>query len=128
MAFINILEIVYPVGSIYISTANVSPAENIGGTWTQISGATLGFAGSNGFAESANYGGSLKISIEQIPAHTHPVVVSDVVGSQFENYSVGLVYKQGDNRLSSQSLAYETGGGQNYLPYHFSVYGWYRIA
>ena len=111
MAFINILEIVYPVGSVYISTANVSPAENIGGTWTPIQGAVLGFTGANNFADSTNYGGNLKILVEQIPSHTHTVVVSDVVGSQFENYSVGLVYKQGDNRLSNQGLAYETGGG-----------------
>ena len=71
MAFINVLEIVYPVGSVYISTANVSPAENIGGTWTPIQGAVLGFTGANDFADSMSYGGSLKISVNQMPAHTH---------------------------------------------------------
>lgn len=36
MAFTNLLEIVYPVGTIYFSSISTSPAEIIGGTWTQI--------------------------------------------------------------------------------------------
>ena len=36
MAWINLLECVYPVGSVYFSTINTSPASTIGGTWTQI--------------------------------------------------------------------------------------------
>lgn len=127
MAFINILEIVYPIGSIYISTANVSPAETIGGSWTQIQGATLGFTGSNGFAASMAYGGSLKISTNQMPPHGHQVVVETDSG-KFEDFNVGIQYVTTSSRLSNQYLAYETGGGQNFLPYHFSVYGWYRVA
>ena len=36
MAWKNLLEFVYPVGSVYFSTINTSPASTIGGTWTQI--------------------------------------------------------------------------------------------
>lgn len=36
MAYVNILELVYPVGSIYISINEMSPAEIIGGTWQKI--------------------------------------------------------------------------------------------
>ena len=32
----DLLQLVYPVGSIYISTNNVSPQTFLGGTWTQI--------------------------------------------------------------------------------------------
>lgn len=54
MAFINLLTAVYPVGSVYFSTINDSPAKTIGGTWQAISGLNLGiptkrFGYDNGF-------------------------------------------------------------------------------
>lgn len=54
MAWINFLECVYPVGSVYFSTINNSPAKTIGGTWQAISGLNLGlpnksFGFDNGF-------------------------------------------------------------------------------
>lgn len=41
MAFINLLDVIYPVGSVYFSSTTVSPAETIGGTWAQVSGRYL---------------------------------------------------------------------------------------
>lgn len=35
-SFVNLLDIVYPVGSIYTSMNAESPASTVGGTWTQI--------------------------------------------------------------------------------------------
>lgn len=36
MAWTNILQIFFPIGSVYFSTVNSSSASTIGGTWTQI--------------------------------------------------------------------------------------------
>lgn len=36
MAWINLLEAIYPVGSVWLSTTNVSPASVVGGTWQQV--------------------------------------------------------------------------------------------
>ena len=36
MAWTNILQIFFPIGSVYFSTVKCSPASTIGGTWTQI--------------------------------------------------------------------------------------------
>ena len=36
MAWVDIRNVIYPVGSIYFNTIGVSPSETIGGTWTQI--------------------------------------------------------------------------------------------
>lgn len=71
MAFTNLLTAMFPVGSVYLSTTATSPSSTIGGTWTQVKGATLAATGGNSFAGGASYGGSLKISVNQIPSHTH---------------------------------------------------------
>ena len=39
--FVNLMDVIYPVGSIYLSTAATSPAASIGGTWTKIENCTL---------------------------------------------------------------------------------------
>lgn len=36
MAFVNLLSVVYPIGSIYFSTSSTSPATFVGGTWSRI--------------------------------------------------------------------------------------------
>lgn len=39
--YVNLLDIVYPIGSVYISTSSVSPANTVGGTWEKIKGKFL---------------------------------------------------------------------------------------
>ena len=68
--WVNLLDVIYPTGSIYFSRSATSPASTIGGSWTQIKGAVLAACGANSFATN-KYGGSLKISINQMPSHTH---------------------------------------------------------
>lgn len=68
--WVNILDVLYPVGAVYFSTASTSPASTIGGSWTQIKGAVIAAYGSNGYTLK-NYGGSLAISESQMPSHTH---------------------------------------------------------
>lgn len=41
MAWVNLLDVIYPVGSIYWSTLTASPAETIGGSWSQFTGTYL---------------------------------------------------------------------------------------
>lgn len=71
MAWINILETFYPVGSIYISTVSTSPANFIGGTWTSISGAVI--RGMDSENENIGYIGTdtHTLSIAELPAHGH---------------------------------------------------------
>ena len=41
MAFVNLLQSMYPVGSIYLSSIETSPSTIVGGTWTPITGRVL---------------------------------------------------------------------------------------
>lgn len=61
MAFINFLDVLYPVGSVYWSTASISPASLIGGTWTQLKGGLVAANGSTSFSTSTTSKGSKKL-------------------------------------------------------------------
>ena len=74
----DLLNFIYPVGSIYMSVNNISPAAFLGGTWTQISDRFLLAAGSSyaagstGGAASVTSGGTA-LTVAQMPAHSHTV-------------------------------------------------------
>ena len=72
----SIMNVIYPVGSIYITATNTNPQSFLGGTWQQIaSGRTLvgaggGYnAGATGGSESQN----VTLSTANIPSHTHTI-------------------------------------------------------
>ena len=69
MAFINLLQAVYPVGAVYVSTVNTSPSSLIGGTWTQITNAALRASTSIGYTGSDTH----TITINEIPSHRHDI-------------------------------------------------------
>lgn len=68
--YVNLLDIIYPVNSVYITTSSVSPATSIGGTWTQIEGGACiaAFSDNNSLGD---YTGSHTISADNMPPHQH---------------------------------------------------------
>lgn len=81
MAFINLLDIVYPIGSIYMTISETSPALLFGGTWSQITGmyylrAYIDDPNSEGYAEPGQTGGSNFISIDSLPSHRHTITTN----------------------------------------------------
>ena len=67
----NIINLVYPVGSIYMSVNNVSPATFLGGTWTQIKDRFLLSAGDSYTAGSTGGAATHTLTTAQMPSHTH---------------------------------------------------------
>lgn len=70
--WVNLMDIVYPVGSMYFSATSTSPASTVGGTWTRIAAGT--FLVSSGGATSGDYavgktGGAaeVKLSADALP-------------------------------------------------------------
>ena len=108
MAFTNLLTAMFPVGSVYLSTTSTSPSSTIGGTWTQVKGATLAATGANSFAGGASYGGSLKISINQIPSHTHFIYMH--MGSGNTDAQSGIEYVSGGTE--NTKMIGNAGGGK----------------
>ena len=69
----DLINLVYPIGSIYMSANNVSPATFLGGTWEQIKDRFLLSAGSSYAAGSTGGEASHTLSINEIPNHTHRI-------------------------------------------------------
>lgn len=151
MPFINLLECLYPVGSVYISISATSPASIIGGTWTSIeAGTTLGAAGED--FPSNNYNGSAIISSSQIPAHTHGTgqngfafqicrsLSSDSTARRYFNAASGGTqvmisaltsasdYGGIDDITTINYTTENTDAGGEYYPKQYGVYMWIRTA
>lgn len=67
MTWINLLETIYPVGSVYISTLQISPSSTIGGTWRQITDAVLRGSNSTGYTGSDTH----TLTVDEMPTHRH---------------------------------------------------------
>lgn len=62
--YVNLMDVVYPVGSVYCTASSASPASSIGGTWTKVAndkfvctGTPLSYGGTN----------SIYLNADQIP-------------------------------------------------------------
>ena len=73
MAYINILEAIYPIGAMYLSIQNTSPAEIIGGTWSKIEGQYLIGADDNYEVTSTGGTTNYTLTTNNMPSHYHTV-------------------------------------------------------
>ena len=71
----DLLNRVYPVGSIYMSAVNVSPASFLGGTWQAIEqGRMLMAAGSSWQAGTTGGAAYHALTVQEMPSHDHSAV------------------------------------------------------
>jgi hypothetical protein len=128
----------YPIGAIYASVANTSPASAFGGTWAPYGAgrvlvghdyndpADADFVASSTDGSSENTGGAKThtLSIDEMPSHTHTI-------SNFED-PTGTGSTGSANGASSFSTVNTnaTGGGtaHNNLQPYVVVYMWKRTA
>lgn len=68
--FVNLLDIVYPVGSVFISNTSISPADSIGGTWTQLEDGSFICQGT---LEETGGTNSYTLTMSQMPRHNHSI-------------------------------------------------------
>ncbi|EAX77453.1 hypothetical protein TVAG_329960 [Trichomonas vaginalis G3] len=143
----QILETLYPIGSIYTSMNSTNPETVLGfGTWEQIVDKFLYCANS-----SKQTGGSKKITEANLPAHTHTGTTNfsgDHSHSLRDHPLYNSEYKAGNDVLSpSYNNAAKktfrptepggnhvhtfttnpTGSGADYMPPFMTVFAWYRV-
>ena len=85
----DLLNRVYPVGSIYMSAVNVSPASFLGGTWQAIEqGRMLMAAGSSWQAGTTGGAAYHTLTVQEMPAHDHSATETSA-GGHTHNASTG---------------------------------------
>lgn len=128
--FVNLLDIIYPVGSLYFSISDVSPADSVGGTWAQIKDAVLAASGDDYSTTVNTFGGNKAITVNQMPAHKHDMNYS-LSGNNLaipSNTGNWYVFTSQFGWICPNNPVMATGGGQNYIPYHYSINVWKRTA
>lgn len=133
---LSILQSVYPVGSIYISTVSTNPATLFGfGTWTAFAaGRTLIGVGTSDqvFAAGASGGASTHTLTEtQIPSHNHSFPYNDLI--RWVSPNGDRVLSSGNNVAGTGASAIVTGytgggGAHNNLQPYIVTYMWQRTA
>lgn len=108
-----IRDLIYPVGSIYMSVNSTSPSTLFGGTWTRIQDTFLLAAGSSYPAGMTGGSATVTLTENQIPAHTHDKGTYNITGQfQVRPYTGdgvnASVYGTGSNAFSSAGGSGET--------------------
>ena len=77
----NLIDIVYPIGSIYMSMNDVSPATFLGGTWERIQDRFLLSANENTYSGVTGGEATHTLTQAETPAHTHTRGTMEIIGS-----------------------------------------------
>jgi hypothetical protein len=133
----ELLDIVYPVGSIVIRYDHLSPASIFGGTWTRVIHNTGGATFLYGCTASGVIGecggeSTHTLTVNEMPSHTHDVYITaslGTTGTEDYLYGDGVKVQQptsGRNVISTRS----SGGGaaHNNMPPYIKVSIWRRTA
>jgi hypothetical protein len=128
---VSVLEIIYPVGAIYISTANQNPQTLFGfGEWEQIKDKFLLAAGSSYSAGSSGGAPTVALKTEHMPSHTHDLKLasSNNTGS-ITTQQLGLGKDSGTIYTNDNPVvAKGSGKAHENMPPYLAVYIWKRMS
>ncbi len=118
---------IYPVGSIYLSINSTNPSTLFGGTWERIQDTFLLAAGSTYAAGTIGGEATHKLTVGEIPSHTHKVLYHTSSGSQGFGYNYQAKGAWSDLASSSSGVSDVGGNGaHNNMPPYLAVYVWKR--
>jgi hypothetical protein len=121
----TLIDLIYPVGSIYMSINNTSPQSFFGGTWERIQDRFLLAAGSTYAAGGTGGSATHTLTVNEMPYHGHVVGTEGGSISKTTSYIAGATGGAGARGESSTDNA---GGGaaHNNMPPYLVVYVWKR--
>lgn len=124
----RMLDVFYPVGSVYISSQPTDPGTLFGGTWTRIKDSFILAAGDSYAVGATGGAASVTLTKEQMPKHTHKVKYTGGNANGIYGGQPGTSVSA-DFAYNSLIIDYE-GGDQahNNMPPYITRYMWERTS
>ena len=124
------IDIIYPIGSVYLSLIEINPTNLFGGTWEQIKDTFLLAAGDSYAAGDTGGETEHTLTVDEMPSHNHylkgaSMAVSDYFGGSTNDYGI----THNGTAQQTNDLTH-TGGDQphNNMPPYLAIYMWKRIS
>lgn len=137
----TLLDIIYPVGSIYMSSQSTDPGTLFGGTWTRIKDTFVLAAGDTYAAGATGGEATHTLTVDEMPGHGHPLRAntswgqSETLGAWKQYVNSGTLSDVGSSGGTITTSYYydvagRTGGGaaHNIMPPYVTRYVWERTA
>lgn len=137
----SVIDMVYPVGAIYMSVNSTNPGNLFGGKWEQIKDRFLLAAGDTYAAGSTGGEATHTLTVDEMPSHHHAIGVyasaQSVMGTTLQDAQQGKPlcarWQESSATYSSQNIEQhiaDTGNSKphNNMPPYLSVYMWKRTA
>lgn len=135
----NLCNVIYPIGSIYMSVNNKSPAGLFGGTWVQIKDTFLLAAGNTYTPGSTGGEAEHTLTTAEMPSHNHKNSIGigqsskEATGYALYSTSAGGFQDRPIVRQDASSLQINigntgSGNAHNNMPPYLAVYVWKRTA
>lgn len=131
----SLLDMVYPVGSIYLSVSGTDPQTLFGGTWARLEDVFLLAAGAKHAAGSTGGEESHILTEPEIAPHKHAMAYGPESSASSTGFPYGIAAGSATNSAGGRGYAsnlgtFSAGGGQphNNMPPYLAVYTWKRTA
>ena len=127
-AWVN--ETQHPIGSIYITTKNISPSNIFGGTWEQLKDRFLLACGDKYNPGTTGGEAEHTLTIDEMPSHSHDTINNKIIANDNDDYPITFMNGT-DARLSQNARGTFNVGGNlphNNMPPYITVYVWKRVS
>lgn len=127
----DVLNFVYPVGSIKMTTVNETPGNSIGGIWERWGNGRMPIAVDENqaeFAECEQIGGEREhtLTTDEMPAHEHTVTLES--SGTVTSLGLGTSSAAAVGRKEVRSTSAGGGRAHNNMPPFITCYFWKRIG
>lgn len=123
----GLIDAVYPIGSIYLSVSDISPADIFGGTWEKLSDRFLVGAGNKYSVGDIGGADSVALTVQQMPEHSHDINYN-VVYRQTTTSGGGVRNVVTGGESSTGTSKAGSGEGHENRPPYLAVNMWKRTA